>query len=90
MQYTDQADTQGMDIMMTRTTTIRHTDTTVTDHLFHSVSLVVILTTTDTTTTNIEVSEGILSTIEISALICSSTENNIPHGAEADISDERY
>ena len=70
MQYTDQADTQGMDIMMTRTTTIRHTDTTVTDPLFHSVSSVVVLTTTDTTATDHEVSEGILSTIEISTLTC--------------------
>jgi hypothetical protein len=79
-----------MDIMMTRTTTIRHTDTTVTDHLFHSVSLVVILTTADSTTTDLEVSESILSTIEILAQICSSAENNISHGAEADISDQRY
>ena len=71
-----------MDIMMTGTTTIRHTDTTVTDHLFHSVSLVVILMTADTTTTDIEVSESILSTVEISAQICSSTEKNISHGAE--------
>ena len=66
-----------MDIKMARTTTIRHTDTTVTDHLFHSVTLVVILTTADTTTTDLEMSESILSTIEISAKICSSTENNI-------------
>jgi hypothetical protein len=66
-----------MDIKMTRTTTIRHPDTTVTDHLFHSVTLVVILTTADTTTTDLEMSESILSTIEISAKICSSTENNI-------------
>jgi hypothetical protein len=73
----DQADTQGMDIMMTRTTAIRQTDTTVTDHLFHSVSLVVILTTVDSTTTDLEVSENILSTIKISAQICSSTEKNI-------------
>ena len=63
----DQADTQGMDIKMARTTTIRHTDTTVTDHLFHSVSLVVILTTTNPTSTDFEVSEGIMSTVEISA-----------------------
>jgi len=63
----DRTDTQGMDIMMTRTTTIRHTDTTVTDHLFHSVSLVVILTTTDPTSMDFEVSEGIMSTVEISA-----------------------
>ena len=74
-----------MDIKMTRTTTIRHTDTTVTDHLFHSVSSVVVLTTTDTTTTDLEVSESILSTIKISAQICSSTENNLSHAAEADI-----
>ena len=86
----DQADTQGMDIKMTYTTTIRHTDTTVTDHLFHLVSLVVILTTADSTTTDIEVSKSILSTIEISAQICSSTENNLSHGEEADISDQRY
>jgi hypothetical protein len=86
----DQADTQGMDIMMTRTTAIRQTDTTVTDHLFHSVSLVVILTTVVSTTTDLEVSESILSTIKISAQICSSTENNISHGAEAEISDQRY
>ena len=79
-----------MDILITRITTIRHSDTTITDHLFHSVSLVVILTTMDPTTTDFEVSESILSTIEISAQICSSTENNISHGAEADISDQRY
>ena len=54
-----------MDIMMNRTTTIRHRDTPVTDHLFHSVSLVVILTTADPTTTDFEVSKSILSTIEI-------------------------
>ena len=79
-----------MDIKMTYTTTIRHTDTTATDHLFHLVSLVVILTTADSTTTDIEVGKSILSTIEISAQICSSTESNLSHGTEEDISDQRY
>jgi len=50
----------------------------------------VILTTTDPTSMDFEVSEGIMSTIEISAQICSSTGNNISHGAEAGISDQRY
>jgi hypothetical protein len=83
-----------MDTLITRTmattTTIRHPDTTVTDHLFHSVSLVVMLTTTGPTTTDIEAREGILSTIEISAQFGSNTENNNSHGAEADIFDQRY
>ncbi len=69
-----------MDILITHTmattTTIPLADTTVTDHLFHLVSLVAILTTTNSTTADLEVREDILSTIEISAQFGSRAEKS--------------
>ncbi len=86
VQYTDQMDTQGMDTLVTPTmaitTTIRPSDITDTDHLFHSVTLVVILTTMDTTTMetitmDFEAGESVLSTIEIFCILIMREQRRI-------------